>query len=170
MTITWSLVWGCGQQQNRQRQKIHVKRCNFDGHADTVVQCRAHCPMERIRGFMQSHQMPPMGKCLRRIAPAAAMVDDFEKKKKTLTKHNFYLAFSRQTDAKKLLNLETRWGPSTHLLGVTSPDPNPYATSQVEELSYILSFQMQQTDKNWNKLLSMNEAQENLWAIYSHSG
>jgi hypothetical protein len=39
--------------------------------------------------------MPPMGKCLRRIAPAAAMVDDFEKKKKTLTKHNFYLAFSR---------------------------------------------------------------------------
>jgi hypothetical protein len=28
---------------------------NFDGHADTVVQCRAHCPMERIRGFMQSH-------------------------------------------------------------------------------------------------------------------
>jgi hypothetical protein len=28
---------------------------NFDGHADTVVQCGAHCPMERIRGFMQSH-------------------------------------------------------------------------------------------------------------------
>jgi hypothetical protein len=27
----------------------------FDGHADTAVQCRAHCPMERIRGFMQSH-------------------------------------------------------------------------------------------------------------------
>ncbi len=29
-----------------------------------------------------------------RIAPAAAMVDNFEKKK-TLTKHNFYLPFSR---------------------------------------------------------------------------
>jgi hypothetical protein len=26
--------------------------------------------------------MPPSGECLRRIAPAAAMVDDFEKKKK----------------------------------------------------------------------------------------
>jgi hypothetical protein len=65
---------------------------NFDGHADTVVQCRAHCPMERIRGFMQSHLMPPSGKCPRRSAPVAAMVDDF--KKKTLTKHNFYLAFS----------------------------------------------------------------------------
>jgi hypothetical protein len=28
---------------------------DFDGHADTVVQCRVHCPMECIRGFMQSH-------------------------------------------------------------------------------------------------------------------
>jgi hypothetical protein len=28
---------------------------NFDGHADTVVQCEAHRPMEHIRGFMQSH-------------------------------------------------------------------------------------------------------------------
>jgi hypothetical protein len=28
---------------------------NFDGHADTAVQCGAHRPMERIRGFMQSH-------------------------------------------------------------------------------------------------------------------
>jgi hypothetical protein len=51
---------------------------NFDGHADTAVQCRAHCPMERIRGFMRSHYMPPSGECPRHIAPAAAMVDDFE--------------------------------------------------------------------------------------------
>ena len=28
---------------------------NFDGHADTVVQCGAHRPMERIYGFMQIH-------------------------------------------------------------------------------------------------------------------
>jgi hypothetical protein len=28
---------------------------NFDGHVDTAVQCGVHCPMERIRGFMQSH-------------------------------------------------------------------------------------------------------------------
>jgi hypothetical protein len=28
---------------------------NFDGHADTAVQCGAHCPMECIRGFMQSY-------------------------------------------------------------------------------------------------------------------
>jgi hypothetical protein len=28
---------------------------NFEGHAYTVVRCGVHCPMERIRGFMQSH-------------------------------------------------------------------------------------------------------------------
>jgi hypothetical protein len=28
---------------------------DFDGHADTAVQCGAHRPMERICGFMQSH-------------------------------------------------------------------------------------------------------------------
>jgi hypothetical protein len=28
---------------------------NFDGHADMVVQCGAHCLMERICGFMGSH-------------------------------------------------------------------------------------------------------------------
>jgi hypothetical protein len=28
---------------------------NFDRHADTVVQCGAHQPMECIHGFMQSH-------------------------------------------------------------------------------------------------------------------
>jgi hypothetical protein len=28
---------------------------NFEGHVYTAVQCRAHRPMERIRGFMRSH-------------------------------------------------------------------------------------------------------------------
>jgi hypothetical protein len=28
---------------------------NFEGHAYKVVQCGAHCLMERIRGFMQCH-------------------------------------------------------------------------------------------------------------------
>jgi hypothetical protein len=30
--------------------------------------------MKRIPGFTQSHWVPSLGKCLRRIAPAAAMV------------------------------------------------------------------------------------------------
>ena len=93
---------------------------NFDGHADTVVQCKAHCPMECIRGFMQSHQMPPAGECPHRVALAATMFYDFEWNKKTLTKHNFYLAFLKQTDAKKLNNFGTRNGTSTHVIDATS--------------------------------------------------
>jgi Zn-dependent alcohol dehydrogenase len=33
--------------------------------------------MEHIQGFTRSHWMPPSGKCLRCIAPAAAMVNKF---------------------------------------------------------------------------------------------
>jgi hypothetical protein len=43
--------------------------------------------------------MLPPGECLRCIAPAAAMVNDFEKEK-ILAKHNFYLAFAQKTDKK----------------------------------------------------------------------
>jgi hypothetical protein len=28
---------------------------NFEGHADSVMQCGVHCPIERIHGFIQSH-------------------------------------------------------------------------------------------------------------------
>jgi hypothetical protein len=28
---------------------------NFEGHADTAVQCGVHCPMEHIHGFKRSH-------------------------------------------------------------------------------------------------------------------
>jgi hypothetical protein len=28
---------------------------NFDRHVDMALRCGVHCPMERIRGFMQSH-------------------------------------------------------------------------------------------------------------------
>jgi hypothetical protein len=51
---------------------------NFNGHADTVVQCGAHRPTDCICGFMQSHYMLPLGMCPHRIAPATAMVEDFE--------------------------------------------------------------------------------------------
>jgi len=33
--------------------------------------------MEHIQGFTRSHWMPPLGKCLRRIALVAVMVDEF---------------------------------------------------------------------------------------------
>jgi hypothetical protein len=33
--------------------------------------------MEHIQGYTGSHWMPPLGKCLRHIAPAATVVDEF---------------------------------------------------------------------------------------------
>ena len=65
---------------------------NFDHHADAAVRWDAHHPMEHIPGFTftRSHWMPPLGKCLRSIAPGAAMLNEFVAKHKiTLTKHNF---------------------------------------------------------------------------------
>jgi hypothetical protein len=43
--------------------------------------------MVHIPGFTRSYWLSPLGKCLRRIAPAAAMVDGFVAKHKTLTKY-----------------------------------------------------------------------------------
>ena len=61
---------------------------NFDchAHADAAVWCRAHCLMEHIPGFTRSHWMPPSVEWLHHIAVAAAMVDNFGQKHKTLTK------------------------------------------------------------------------------------
>jgi hypothetical protein len=61
----------------------------FDGHADAVVQCGTHCPMEHIQGFTRSHWMPPLGECLHHIALAAAKVIELGCKQKSLSKHNF---------------------------------------------------------------------------------
>jgi hypothetical protein len=47
---------------------------DFDHHGDALVQSRAHCPMKHIKGFTRSRWMPPLGKCLRHIPLAAAMV------------------------------------------------------------------------------------------------
>ncbi len=75
LTITWSLAYGCGQQQNPRDKKCRDN--DFDGHGDAVVRRGAHRLMEHIQGCTQSHWMPS-SKCLRRIAPAAVMVEEFE--------------------------------------------------------------------------------------------
>jgi hypothetical protein len=59
------------------RQKCRQIGDNFDSHGNAAVQRGAHRPMKHIQGFTRSHWMPPLGKCLRRIAPAAAMVNEF---------------------------------------------------------------------------------------------
>ena len=51
---------------------------NFDCHGNAAVWHGAHRPIDHIQGFTQSHWMSPSVECLHRIAPAAAMVEEFE--------------------------------------------------------------------------------------------
>jgi len=78
LTITWSLAYGCGQQRNRRDKKSRQIDDDFGGHGNAAVRRGVHRPMEHIQGFTRSHWMPPSSERLRRIAPMAAMVDEFE--------------------------------------------------------------------------------------------
>jgi hypothetical protein len=77
LTILWSLAYGCGQQRNRQDKKCRQIDDNVDGHGDAAVQRGAHRLMKHIRGFTQSHWMPPLDECLHRISRVDAMVNEF---------------------------------------------------------------------------------------------
>jgi hypothetical protein len=86
MTITWALstvVVDYGIDNNK---KCRESAGDFDHHVDTAVRCGGHCPMEHIPGFTRSHWMPPLGECLRCIAPAAAMVNKFIENTKNTNK------------------------------------------------------------------------------------
>jgi hypothetical protein len=90
LTITPSLSTVVGMIKIDGNIKCKQIAGNIDHHADTVVQCGAHCLMENIQGFTRSHWMPPSGKCLYRIASAMAMVNNFDCKHKNTNKpHNF---------------------------------------------------------------------------------
>jgi hypothetical protein len=66
-----------GNNEISDNEKCRRIAGDFDCHADMAVRRGAHPPMEHVQGFTGSHWMPPSGKCLRRIAPAAAMVSKF---------------------------------------------------------------------------------------------
>jgi hypothetical protein len=76
MTITWALSMVVGNNRIDDNEKCRESAGDFD-HLDAAVRCGAHHPMEHIPGFIRSHSMPPSGKCLRRMAPAGAMVDKY---------------------------------------------------------------------------------------------
>jgi hypothetical protein len=67
-----------GDNRIEDNEKCRQIDNNFDPHAAGAIRRDAHHPMERIRVFMQSHLMPPLGKCPRHIAPVAAMGNNFE--------------------------------------------------------------------------------------------
>ena len=69
--------YGYGQQQIGDNKKCRQIAGDFDCHMDAAVQCRAHHLIKHVKGLTRSHWMPPSGKCLRRIALAAVMVDKF---------------------------------------------------------------------------------------------
>ena len=56
---------------------------------ELTVRREAHCPMEHSQGFTRSHWMLPSGECLRRIAPAAAMVNKFVETTQNTNNQNF---------------------------------------------------------------------------------
>jgi hypothetical protein len=67
-------LWPTTKSTRQKRRQIND---NFDGHGNAAVRRGSHRPMKHIRGFTQSHWMPPSGECLRHIAPAAAMANEF---------------------------------------------------------------------------------------------
>jgi len=75
-----------GQQQIDDNKKCRQIAGNFDCHTDAAVQHGAHRLIEHFQGFTWSHWMPPSGKCLHRIAPAATMVDEFVENTRNTTK------------------------------------------------------------------------------------
>jgi hypothetical protein len=77
MTITWSLSMAGGDNGIDDNKKSRESASEFDHHVDAAVRCGVHRPMDHIPGFPRSHWMLPSGKCLHRIAPAAAMVDEY---------------------------------------------------------------------------------------------
>ena len=70
--------YGSGRQRIDSNKKCRQIDGNFDGHGDAAVRRGTHRLIEHIQGFIRSHWMPPSGECLRRIAPAAAMVKEFK--------------------------------------------------------------------------------------------
>ncbi len=92
-SLNWLLLcylakYGSGQQQNNNNDKCRQIVGNFKCHGDVAVRRGVHHQMEHIQGFTQSHWMPPLVKCLHRIAAAAAMVNEFEWNTQKLPKHN----------------------------------------------------------------------------------
>ena len=93
----------------------------FDCHADAAVRYRVHRPMKHIPGFIRSQWMPPSSKCLRSLALATAMVDEFvettQNSNKTQLLASNYSTFQSLVVYEKFAPL---LGPSTQLINATS--------------------------------------------------
>ena len=113
--------YGSRQQWIDDNEKCRQISGNFDCYADAAVQCGAHRPLEHVEGFIWSHWMPPLGKCLRRIAPVAAAVEEFAETTQNTNKTQL-IASNYGTFWLLVVyeNFITQNGPSTQLIDVTS--------------------------------------------------
>ena len=137
-----------GQQQIGDNKKCRQIAGDFDCHANAVVRCGAHCPMEHIPGFTWSHWMPPLVECLRRIPPAATMVNEFAEN--TLNTNKTQLLPSNYGTFWELViseNFIPQNGPSTQLIDATIIVQMCKATIRAEELGVISSYQTFSADK-----------------------
>ncbi len=113
--------YGCGQQWIDDNEKCRQIAGDFDSHADAAVRPGAYRPMEHVQGFTGSHWMPPLGKCLRRVNPAAAMVNEFDETTQNTNKTQL-LASNYSTFWALIIseNFIPQNGPSTQLIDATS--------------------------------------------------
>jgi hypothetical protein len=109
-----------------ENESTATKQCrridgNFYCHGDAAVQRRAHLPIEHVQGFTLSHWMPPSVECSHRIAPAAAMVNEFVETTQNTNKTQL-LASNYSTFRALIIseNFIPQNGPSTQLIDATS--------------------------------------------------
>jgi hypothetical protein len=140
----------CGRQWNRWRQKWRRITGNLDCHGNAAVQRGTHRPIEHVQGFTGSHWMPLTGKCLRRIAPAAAMVNEIfittQNTNKTQLLASNYGTFRALVVCENFIPQNR---PSTQLIDATSCVKMWNTTIGAEELAVISSYQTLSVDKNW---------------------
>ncbi len=142
--------FGHGQQQIGVNKKCRQITGDFDCHTDAVARRRVHRLIQHVQGFTRSHWMPPSGECLRRIPPAAVMVDEFVEA--TLNTNKTQLLPSNYGTLWSLVvceNVVPQNGPSTQLIDATSCVKMWVAKIVAEELANISSYQMMSVDKNW---------------------
>ena len=98
--------------------------------------------MEHVQGFTGSHWMLPSGKCLRRIAPAATMGNEFFETTQNTNKTQL-LASNYSTFRALVIseNFIPQNEPSTQLIDATSFVKMWNATIEAEELTVISSYQ-----------------------------
>ena len=132
-----------GWQQNWRRQKWRRIARNFDCHGDAAIRRDPHHLMNHIQGFTGSHWMPPFGECLRRIAPAAAMVNNFVETTQKSTNKTQLLTSNYDTFQSLVVceNFIPQNESSTQLIDATSCVNKRNATIGAEELAHIYRYQ-----------------------------